>query len=422
MHLVVVDLKPEARAALLGRAREAIRQVGIKRVEPIEVDVLQLESFDWSLAIGCLMGVGCEDSIEQLVPRLKSLYSNGKIGATLSKQGYLANAVELRKKLDITVLTEGDLAQIANFAIDCERQASTKGKGFKNRGVVGVIQLKGGVGSTTVVSALGSCWARNGLHTAAVDFDDFSAHLTSWGRVGAKQRKALSDYLRLGEVPQGRLNEILSPVESFEGNYCIVGQPESYQEAFHFKANVLEEVPSAHQFVTSLIESLREEYDAVVLDLGRSWGIGTFAALPLCSSVLVVCDDDPLTVKRSIETLKRLKAESDDPEEFDFSKWTFLLNAVTGYLLKPAAFEAEIRALDMFPPATRFFSIRYSVKGRNWGSPGVSLYDCAEPKVRSEVRALASGLIPFFAEEGKKKENKGPISLLPRLKREKASS
>lgn len=395
MHIVVIDTNPELRSTLLGRTREAIRQVGVKRIEPLELAVSDLETFQWSIAIGVIIGPGVDGALPDVIEQVKALCPAADICAVLPKQQYLAESVSLRKRFEISVVTEGDLAQLAGFILDCESQGDTGGSGFKNRGVVGVLHFKGGVGATSIAAACASCLSKNGLTTAILDFDDVNPEITQWARVGTAHREATGALLREGEVPQHRLNQLLYPIENGTKQLFAIGQPESYSQAFHFKSNVIDDAPPSSRFVNSLIESLKTEFDAIVIDLGRSWGLSTFAALPLCKTVLMVVDDDPKSFKRSLEVLRRIRSESDDPEEFDFSKWSLVLNAVTGYMVTPKMCKAEMKEVDLFSLNMDLHAIPYSAKGRSWGAPGQTLFELGESSVKTAIQTLSKSVIPF---------------------------
>lgn len=263
------------------------------------------------------------------------------------------------------------------------------------KGVVGVCQLKGGVGASTMAAALASCWARNGLSVALVDLDDLNPQITEWAHVSASCRKASSEFLRRGSVPANRLSELLFPIDSYNGKLVVVGQPPAYNESFHFKANVIPGAPSSSDYMYSLLALLSAQFDVVVLDLARSWGMATFSTLPLCQHVVLVCDDDPVTVDRSLESLQRLKCESDDPAEFDFSRWSLLLNGYTGRLLSPQDVSSEVKTAGFLPKDANLFVIPFSERGRQWGAPGRSFYDCTEPPVQERLREIASTLVHF---------------------------
>ena len=395
MYLVVIDNQPDSRAALLARVQEALRQVDTKRLDIIALELNQIESFDWSTASGTLIGPGCYSEIDEIVRRVRFSNSSGFTGVVLENEVYASHAVELRKRLDVNIMALGDLVQIAGFVMDSDARSTTLNSAAHEGGIIGVSQLKGGVGTTTITAALASCWARHGLSVAAIDLDDVNPQLTSWARVGVVQRTVTAELFRQGKVPANRINELVHPVEGFEGRLVAVGQPEGYNESFHFKANVLESAPSASEFMQSLISNLREEFDAVVIDLGRSWGVSTFASLPLCEHLLLITDDDGMSVRRTLDAFARLRSESDDPDEFNLSKWSLILNGYTGQLITPKEIAQEIQNMELFSPDSNLYTIPFSETGRQWGAPGQSFYDTADAATRKVVRKVAYGLIPF---------------------------
>jgi len=394
MQLVIIDGLSQTRAILLGRISEAFRQAGLKDLQPLELDASKIETFDWNNACGCLLGPGCMDGLDELVERVRLVFPHGLLGAVVETEVYASQAVTLRRKLNLQIMPLGDVAQIAGFLIDCEASTDSGGQG-KGRAIIGICHLKGGVGATTITAALAACWARHGLSVAALDFDDVNPQLTAWGRVGLVQRTVTAELLRQGEVPAQRVNELVNPVEGFEGRLVIVGQPEAYNEGFHFKANVLDGSPSASEFVRSLIDVLKDEFDAIIIDMGRSWGIASFAALPLCQQVILVTDDDGMSVRRTLDCFARLRKESDDPEEFDLSRWSLILNGYTGQLISPKEIALEIQEMDLFSAQSSLYTVPFSEKGRQWGAPGQSFYDAAEPKTQHIIRRIACNLVPF---------------------------
>ncbi len=409
MNIVVLDSSPASRATLVGRVQEAVRQGELRRIEIVEVEPQALESFDGGQTIGCLIGPGSFENLAGTVELARLHFGAGLIGIVLENETYAASAVALRKQFNLPIMPLGDLAQLVSFAIDCDARAASGGAANRNRGVVGVIQLKGGVGTTTVTSSLASCWARHGLTVAMVDLDDVGPTLTEWARVGSAQRTVCAELLRQGEVPANRINELLHPVEGFEGRLFVVGQPERYNESFHFKADVLEGAPSSAEFIYSLISHLRAEFDAVIIDMGRSWGVSTFAAFPLCQQIMLVTDDDGLSVRRTLDGLQRLKKESDDPEEFDLTRWSLILNAYTGRLLSPKELAVAIRDMELFPAESALYTIPFSEKGRQWGAPGVTMYDIGDEKTQYVFKKIAYNLIPFRFDAGAEQPFMGKI-------------
>jgi len=398
LQLILLDKNPESRALLTGRISEALHQAEIPSIPVSEIDPTQIESFDWSNVHGCLIGPGCFDDLDSTVERVRLVFPANQIAVVLDNQLYAAEAVVVRKKLNVSVIGMGDIAQIASFLLDSDSKAKSRRRSLGGRAVVGVCQFKGGVGVTSLTAALASCWAQHGLKVAAIDFDDVNPHLTAWARVPIVQRSVTAEFLKMGQVPQSRLQELVAPVEGFGDRFVVVGQPEAYNEGFHFKANVLDNAPSSSEFVQNLILALAAEYDAIVIDLGRSWGVASFAALPLCKHVVLVTDDDGMSVSRSLDSLDRLRKESDDPQEFNLDRWSLVLNAFTGKLTTPTDIASEIREMDLFPAHASLFTIPFSEMGRQWGAPGQSLYESADDATRLAIRRMACNLVPFSFE------------------------
>ncbi len=259
--------------------------------------------------------------------------------------------------------------------------------------VIGICQLKGGVGATTLAAALGGCWARAGKTVTLVDFDDVNPHLTSWAASEASVRAAVSRALRAGIV--GSVDSISSPIPGYDGKLRVVPQPIAYHESFHYKANVLEGAASATEFVHALLLALERSSDLSLLDLGGSWGMATFAALPHCARVLCIVDDDPLSVSRSFESLRRLSAESDDGREFDFNRWSVVLNGFTNQVISPETMGMKVRQCGLFQASTEVMFVPFSAPGRDWGSAGVTFYDSADRRARIAIEKICDSIQHF---------------------------
>ena len=401
MQILVVDTTPQLRATLLGRVQEAARQAGMQRLAVVEVDPLNLDDVNWGATICIFLGVGCGSLIKELLSKLQSAGNEAPLAIVLDADTYASEAVSIHKILGRVVVSETDLTQMATFIVDCEREASGRPLGVRARHIIGFSQLKGGVGTTTMTAALGTCLARRGYTVALVDLDDVSGHLSEWGRVAAAQRMLVSELLRSGEVTTDRLRDLVTPVDGFDGRLVVVGQPYSYSESFHLKASVLEGAPAASVYINSLLSLLSTEYEVVLIDLGRSWGISTFTALPWCERVMLMIDDDGMSVRRTIDTLVRFKQESGDPEEFNLVKWGVVVNRWSGKRLALRDVEDALNGAEIFPRKPLVFTVADSDIARQWGAPGESLYDVAPKHIVRQIDTLASALLPM-KEEGTK--------------------
>ncbi len=400
MRLLIIDPALQSRRILLTRVEEAIRQTGLKRIEIIDGEFSLLTTASASDPIvSILLGPGCYENAEQAIQVTRGFFPNTPVALVLANEVYAEEAVELRRSLPVRIMAIADIPQLANFLLDTEADTHLL-PAARNRGVISVVQLKGGVGASTIAAGLAACWARHDLTVALIDLDDVNPQLTEWSNAGTAQRRAVAELLRVGEVPRSRLSELYCPIDGFNERLVVIPQPELYHEAFHFKADVLENAPSSSVYIEALIGLLRDEFDVIVVDSGRSWGIASFGLLPLSQHVLLVTDDDSLSVRRSIENLQRFVRESGDEEEFDLSTWSVVLNAHTGKLLSAKDVRDELREATLLPENSVLYSIPFSDKGRRWGEPGESFFDLADSRSKQALAQLALALIPFRQERG----------------------
>ena len=293
MEILVVDTTEELLNALESRVDEAIKQSGLRRVrlQSCMVEVIEDVSPKF-VPEAVLVGPGCFEDCEDIVERVQIRFPRSGVGVVLQNDIYALEAVRLRRVLGVKVMPIADIANIASFVLD--NQQITKASGSTNEGVIAVAQMKGGVGSSTVTASLAACWADHELSVCILDLDDINPHLTDWARVSVGKRSLVSELLRQGQVPVYRLSECMASVEGANRSISIIGQPANYHESFHFKADVLEGAPSSQAFIESVVPLLQDNFDVVLIDLGRSWGVSHFATLPLCQQVVLVVDDGPL--------------------------------------------------------------------------------------------------------------------------------
>lgn len=400
MRIFLLDTQIESRQLLLGRIQEALRRVQLKRVEIVEGDLEILREHAGNPPAVGILGPGCYEDLENSVSRFRTFFPKTPIAVVLDNNVYASEALELRKFLSARILPIADIAQMAQLILDTVGSAPGNNEGPKlETAVVGVIHVKGGAGCSTIAGALAACWAQNDRSVALVDLDDVNPLISDWSLATIAKRRTISELLLEGEVPKNRTVELLAPVPNYQ-NLFVVPQPILYGESFHFKADVIDGAPSSATFIPSLVSALETELDLVVLDLGNSWGVSTFAALRLCKYVLFVFDEDKTSLKRSLETLRRFYRESDDPTEFDFNRWRFIQNASTQTLIKLEQATDFINLAELRSEPFDLSEIKFSISGRDWylssesGSP-LTLYELAETKTRNQITEIANSILPF---------------------------
>lgn len=394
MRVLVLDNDPESRGLLFSRLEEALRQAEIRRAELVEGN---FESLGRLIAQEpphiAFLGPGCYQQLEDSLARFRAVFPRVPVALVLGNEIYAAEAVELRRILSVRIMPVADIAQMAQFILDCDGPSATGV--HRSRGVISVMQLKGGVGASTIAAALAACWARNDMSVALVDFDDLNPHLTSWANVPTPMRKATAAMLKSGDVPRYRTRELVHQHPSYGGQLGVVGQPESYSDAFHMKADVIEGAASSAVYVNSVLSALKDEFDVVVVDAGRSWGVGTFSLLPESERVVMIVDNDPLSLDRTLANFMRLYRESDDAAEFDLAKWSFVLNrfASTGVQLKDVVDAVE--NLELFPETVDLFPVPYVASAAHWSATDSTLFELADESAQGILRDLAYSLVPF---------------------------
>lgn len=393
MQILIVDISPPMRAMLLGRVQEAARQAGLQRISIVEVDPLNLDSVVWDATIGCLFGSGCGPLIREVLEKVSVLKPGCPVGIVVDPDTYVTDGVAIYKALGKAVMCETDLPQLATFIVDSERGASHYRKGAQRRCVVGVTQCKGGVGATTVASSLGVSLARSGKSVVLIDLDDVSPQLTMWARVPQTHRAAVGRLLRSGGLDVGALRDFIFPLPGFDSRLVVVGQPALYGEGFHLRAPVIDGAPSSADFMSQLLTLVSQEYDVVILDMSKSWGISSFAALRWCDRVLSIVNDDGLAVDMTCAVLKRMSGESGDLEEFNFSKWSCVLNMHSGNRLSESDIVQAFQEYEFVGEPLLCHPISYCDQGRLWGGRGESLYDLATSRVRTQIERLAGWML-----------------------------
>lgn len=403
MQIFLIEQRQDSGILAYERLEEAIRQAGIRRMQVVVGDIGLLRrraeniSYQSSDPFAIFIGPTCVEKIEETVARARAVFPKVPLAAIVDNDTYALEAVRLRRLIDVRIMPVADIAQMANFVLDCESDTGAK-LGLRTKGVISVCQLKGGVGCSTIAVGLAACWARNGLSVALIDLDDLNPQVTDWARVSNVHRQAVAEMLSQGVVPAYRLTELLGVVEGYDARLVAMGQPENYYQGFHFKADILEDAPSSSEFISSIIQVLQNEFDVVVIDGGRSWGISSFASLAPSQHTLLVIDDDGMSLRRSLLNLRRLRRESDDPKEFDLNRWSVLLNAYTGKLLTISDVSEEIEDLGIFPDTSHLYTIPFSETGRQWGGPGESFYELADRQAKFALEEVAFSLVPFRRE------------------------
>jgi len=248
------------------------------------------------------LGPGVYSALEDSVRRFKAFYPKVPLAVVLENDIYATEAIDLRKTLDARIMPIADVTQMGQFILDSV-DSSISGTLSGRCSCVGIVQCKGGVGGTSVATSLACSLAKHGRNVALIDLDDVNPQITDWVKANLVVRQVVSELLTKGEVTRNRIKELSCPHSGYS-NLNIIPQPERYGEGFHFKADVLP-APSSAEYIQSLIAALSEQYDVIIVDTGKSWGVSTIAALRICEQVFAVIDEDRTSLARTIDILER---------------------------------------------------------------------------------------------------------------------
>ena len=182
------------------------------------------------------------------------------------------------------------IEHLANGAASSQRAAPRASEGT----VIAVLGAKGGVGATTVACQLAVGLQDLGEPTALLDLalpqGDVALHLDlqpAYALVGAAREAEALDATFL--------RTLLSPHRS---GVQLLAATERAEEAELLRAEPVERA----------LALLREDFDWVVVDLGRSWSEGSVRALDLASEVILVTELDVpalANARRQLELLER---------------------------------------------------------------------------------------------------------------------
>jgi MinD-like ATPase involved in chromosome partitioning or flagellar assembly len=408
VRIFIIDPDVESRANLLERTREAIRKLDMKRVELLDGDFdLIVSRVGEDPPVLTIFGPSCYANLERFVSRFRSFHRRALFCVVLENAVYAAEALDLRRFISGRLIPLADVAQIGQMILDaCSLSAA--GGTTANQGLFSFIQLKGGVGSSTLVTSFASSWAYHGYSVAILDLDDINPTITRWSQVKPEARHLMGEFIKAGKIPENRLAEICTAVAGYEGSLTVIGQPLLYRESFHLKAEILENAPSAVEFIEESLPHLLKAGDILLVDTGRSWGVSTFKFLSASEKIILVIDDDSSSMIATAENLHRLFRESDDTSEFQFAKWSIIINASGEGNLQEAEVRRRFEEIDLAFEGMPIFFIPSSEKGRNWTlSPAKTLYDLTTTEVREGFDQVASKLLPFHhaAAPTKQKEN-----------------
>ena len=139
------------RDVLVERVREALRQLGLRRVDIVDGDLGIVDRLrEHDLPTLAFLGPSCYAELEGAIKNFRARFPVVPLAAILEQEIYASEAVELRKRLSVRMIPVADIGQMAQFIVESGDRLGVLTGGLKSRGVIAVTQLKGGVGTSTV--------------------------------------------------------------------------------------------------------------------------------------------------------------------------------------------------------------------------------------------------------------------------------
>ncbi|HEX2024981.1 MAG TPA: AAA family ATPase [Actinomycetota bacterium] len=190
----------------------------------------------------------------------------------------------------------------AGLGRDAERAARPRRAGPAREGrVIAVHAPRGGAGCTFLATNLAAACADRDAECVLVDLDGFAADVTA--ALGLREDESLptiADLARVsGEVTDEHLERVLS---RHERGFRVLPAPRVATQGV---------IPPAE--ASSLVVSLRDRFDAVLLHLPRAIGSSELAALEESDVALIVVTLDVLGVRAARRALDRLAEAGLEP-------------------------------------------------------------------------------------------------------------
>lgn len=176
---------------------------------------------------------------------------------------------------------------------------------------IAVAMQKGGVGKTTTAINLAAALTESGQHVLAIDLDPQS-NLTQHAGLNPEQISPTIYEAFKAEV-DGFPSDVRAAIyETAEGFHLLPSQPELSLIELSL-INTL----SRERVLTTMLESVRGEYDYILIDCNPSLGLLVINALTAADSVIIPIQTEYLAARgalmilSSIETVRRKKLNPD---------------------------------------------------------------------------------------------------------------
>ncbi len=362
MKVLVLEQDDDFREDLLLRIEEAVKLSLVRGISIVARSLLEAGSESPDLIFLSFLD---EVDYTEVVGRVKGMFPEAEIVLIVPSEQYVEEAVELRRKTLYRVVATGDIPQIAQIFLDIEGSRSGLFGGPSGK-LISVVHVSGGVGASSMALSLAQRFSDRKASTLLIDIDYVRQSLSNWARYGVLERREFGALVDSNvNITLEKIKAIIQQVPNIEGQtantqFGFIGLLDSFVKSSTFLGSGVGYGSEGVERFESLLLELVSAYDSVVIDVGNLWGIGALTALSLSSKVIFAFPDDSLRLQSDLQFIQRMASESDDPLEFDFSKWESVLinknakspatlEALSVELLETGVFGAD-KKLNILPP------------------------------------------------------------------------
>jgi pilus assembly protein CpaE len=259
---------------------------------------------------------------------------------------------------------------------------STKRKSSGSGKLVVVQGAKGGVGTTTIAAGLADAIFRDGGRVCILDFDLQRQGLSRFLQIKPFVNETLSTLLLGGRrIDAQMLEQLVTPLWEEDDNsvlHAIAAAPDI--DEFHADST------RSARSLQSLLSSLQESYDAIIVDAGCVRGSLRRVLLSQTQVFVAVTSNDPGSLMAMMQMLARDAAHLNTQ-----SQLICLENRIQQAGLPPKLVPAEIGDfLEREKRGCSHESLEFSKTGARWPGSGETFFSMATSRERSALTRIAA--------------------------------
>ncbi len=263
--------------------RSSIGYVEPNRIIPMSKDELLLSSSPDLIVIGSSYRV---DEVGALSRQIKEIHPECPILIIVTPENYTLRTLRRFQIYGVEVLRTDDEEVRIVHIIDA---LSKKNISRKKNTLITISGVKGGVGSTSVVSGLAHAFETISKNAVVVDLSRQNAFAFY---IGAKSWQSPEHRYLLMEKKSPEVSEVKQMVVTSENGISLLLAPAGGAEVREMWLRD----PTYFEISLTIIETLREIFDVVIVDIGTVEGLLPFALVTNADSRIIVSSTDPASI------------------------------------------------------------------------------------------------------------------------------